>query len=46
MRFLKMKLGVTTMTRMTRMTGGSGRQGGQEDQPRLYAFRKYMVFRV
>ena len=31
---------------VTRLTGGSGCQGGQDDQPRLYAFRKYMVFRV
>ena len=26
--------------------GGSGGPGGQDDQPRWYAFRKYMVFMV
>ena len=25
-------------------SGGSGGPGGQDDQPRCYAFRKYMVF--
>ena len=30
----------------TQLTDGSGCQGGQDDQPKSYAFRKYMVFRV